>query len=134
MPTHYKLRDHILKNYNTELIPRRSKQGNITVAFSIDLYQIIEVVKRLSVSAAPSNLQSIPVKKLQNEPHQQVSLNTWVIEVVLFLKTTFFSAGMTISLAGTPSSSTASRKSSSPRSRSGSPTRCSTTRKSPPIR
>uniref|UniRef100_F1LGD4 Acetylcholine receptor subunit alpha-type des-2 n=1 Tax=Ascaris suum TaxID=6253 RepID=F1LGD4_ASCSU len=57
-PTHYRLYEHLMSNYNRQLIPKRNLKDPVSVRLSIELYQIIEV----------------------NEPQQFVLMNAWVVE------------------------------------------------------
>ncbi|CAB3404703.1 unnamed protein product [Caenorhabditis bovis] len=57
-PVQYKIADYILSKYKKGLIPMSKSREPIRVAFSIQLYQIIEV----------------------NEPQQYLMLNAWIVE------------------------------------------------------
>ena len=45
LPEHYQVADYILTNYNKGYIPKRLQNESIKVSFSMELYQIIQVVR-----------------------------------------------------------------------------------------
>lgn len=70
-----KLVNDILESYDKKVKPTRLHQHSVSVTFSMDLYQIIEIVT-LSTTFCTMHYAC-----LQNEPQQYVLINAWIIEV-----------------------------------------------------
>lgn len=73
-PVQIKLVHDLLDKYDKKAKPVWDSSKPINVSFSMDLYQILELVSRPPPAVYKDT-------ELQNEPQQYILLNAWIIEV-----------------------------------------------------